>query len=119
MVTEGDVATWFFDAVRSALERQCPEATICECYVTSQSERFSPDRLHAIPANRRYGVWVHAVCKSEDYRFFWDSLEESASLIDIKGKEQMVHCSRFQSMPEFPDRIRTAVDALVRDTIAT
>lgn len=119
MVTEGDIATWFVDAVRFAFKRLSLNASVTEWYVIAEMERYGPGELHQVPPNRRYGVWAHSAIELQDLVFYWDSLEESVSSFAHRGGDVIVEirCPKYCSMQSFRDRISATVDAVVQESI--
>ncbi len=119
MITNGDVATWFYEAVFDELEKCCAESNIPKWYVVSELQQFSPSELGAIPEDRRFGVWIHATCESTDYRFFWDSLEQAISLFGTESPNPIaeLHISRYHSEPELQHRIRLGVQQIVHSSV--
>lgn len=89
IVSEGDIATWFVEAVQSALTEFGWRAMEIEWYATAYCECFGPDRLDEIPRNRRLGVWGHVTCSSSSFSFFWDRLEQSVSSFVVRTHDRI------------------------------
>ena len=120
IVSEGDIATWFVEAVKSALNQFGWRAMEIEWYATADCECFGPDRLEEIPRNRRLGVWVHVTYSRSSFSFFWDGLEQSVSSFVGRTHDRIaeIRCSRFPAASPCRERIAAAAEAVVRETLS-